>query len=117
MIDLGEKTRKRGLHVRRVEGRRLDEGELVSRGVRPRLVRGHGAQMAHVALVAHQHDHDVLVSAVAEILQPFPYVPVRPVLRDVVNEKGALCATIVRRSNPKKQTSAHCKCENSLTAR
>jgi hypothetical protein len=35
-----------------------------------RVVRLHAAQVAQVALVAHQHDHDVAVRMVAQLLEP-----------------------------------------------
>lgn len=36
----------------------------------PRLVGGHGPEVAEVALVADQHDDDVVVGVVPQLLQP-----------------------------------------------
>ena len=51
------------------------------------LVRGHGPQVAQVALVAHQHDDDVVVGVVPQLLQPALHVLVGQVLGDVVHQE------------------------------
>ncbi|TNN33698.1 hypothetical protein EYF80_056139 [Liparis tanakae] len=46
-------------------------------------------EVAEVALVAHQHDDDVAVRVVLQLLQPALGVFVRQVLGDVVDQEGA----------------------------
>ena len=50
------------------------------------LLRRYGSQMPQIALIAHQHDHNVRVGVVPQLFQPSLHVLVRLVLRDVVNE-------------------------------
>mmetsp|Transcript_60445 Transcript_60445/g.148696 ORF Transcript_60445/g.148696 Transcript_60445/m.148696 type:complete len:272 (-) Transcript_60445:163-978(-) len=80
---------KRLLDVRGVEGRGLDEGQVALLCIRLRIVCWHGAQVPQIALVAHQHDDDVVVSMVPELLQPAVHVLEGDVLGDVVDEKRA----------------------------
>ena len=59
------------------------------------LIRGHGPQVAQVALVAHQHDDDVAVGVVPQLLQPALHVLVSQVLGDVIHQQRAHCTTVV----------------------
>lgn len=54
-------------------------------GERPRLVCGHGPEVAEIALVADQHDDDVVVGVVPQLLQPALHVLVRQMLGYVVD--------------------------------
>jgi len=108
------------LHVGGVQSRRLEEGQPVlfckdrvsSGGCRelqpprggteggdtckaPGLVGGHGPQVPQVALVAHQHDDDVGISVVLQLLQPALGVLVRQVLGDVVDEQSSHRSPVV----------------------
>jgi hypothetical protein len=60
-----------------------------------RLICCNGPQVPQIALVSHQHDNNVCVGMVAELFQPACDVLVGLVFRDVVNEEGADCATVV----------------------
>ena len=51
--------------------------------------------MLQIALVADEHDDDVRVGVVAELLEPSRDVDVRRVLRDVVHEERTDRATVV----------------------
>lgn len=51
--------------------------------------------MPQIALVSNQHDDDVGVGMVTQLLQPPRYVLVSLVLADVVDEQGADSATVV----------------------
>ena len=51
--------------------------------------------MLQIALVADEHDDDVRVRVVAELLQPPCYVHVRRMLGDVIDEKCTDCAAVV----------------------
>ena len=62
---------------------------------RARLIRGHGPQVLEIALVADEHDDDVRVRVVAQLLQPALRVLVRAALRDVVHEERADRAAVV----------------------
>lgn len=61
------------------------------------LVCGHCAQVSQIALVSDQHDDDVGVSVVPQLLQPSRDVLVGLVLADVVDEEGTDSATVVGR--------------------
>ena len=61
------------------------------------LVRGHRPEVLEIALVTDEHDDDVRVCVVAELLEPARDVRVRLMLRDVVHEQGADRAAVVRR--------------------
>lgn len=54
----------------------------------PGLIGGHGPQVPQVALVAHQHDDDVGIGVVLQLLQPALGVFVRQVLGDVVDQQS-----------------------------
>lgn len=60
-----------------------------------RLLSWHCPQMPQIALVSDQHDDDVRVGMVAQLLQPPGHVLVRLVLADVVDKERADCATVV----------------------
>ena len=62
---------------------------------RLRLLCGDRAEVLEIALVADEHDDDVRVGVVAELLQPPCHVHVRRVLRDVVHEQRADSPTVV----------------------
>ena len=83
------------LDVGRVQRRSLDEGKVVLLGEGARVLRRHGAQVAQVRLVAHQHDHDVGVGVVAKLPEPALHVLVRQVLGDVVDEQSTDGAPVV----------------------
>ena len=83
------------LDVGRIQRRRLDEGEVVRLGEGARFLRRHGAQVAQVRLVAHQHDHDVGVGVVAKLSEPALHVLVSQVLGNVVNQQGSNGTTVV----------------------
>ena len=83
------------LDVGRVQRRSLDEGKVVLLGEGTRFLRRHGAQVAQVRLVAHQHDHDVGVGVVAKLPEPALHVLVRQVLGDVVDEQCTDGAPVV----------------------
>jgi hypothetical protein len=51
--------------------------------------------MPQIALVSHQHDDDIRVRVVPQLLQPPGYILVRLVLADVVDEQGADRSAVV----------------------
>lgn len=57
-----------------------DEGELVLLGIDLRLVSGNGPEMAQIGFVTHEHDHDVLVRVIAQLLQPSLHILIGHVL-------------------------------------
>ena len=61
----------------------------------PGLVSGHGPEVAEVALVSNQHDDDVVVSVVPQLLQPALNVLIRQVFGDVVNQKSPHCSPVI----------------------
>jgi len=86
-------------NVRRVEGRGFYETQAVALGKQLRLVRGHGAQVPQVGLVAHQHDDDVLVGVVAQLPQPPLHVLVGQMLGNVIDEQGSHSTAVVGRGD------------------
>ena len=61
------------------------------------LVRGHRPEVLQIALVPDEHDHDVRVGVVPELLEPSGDVRVRLVFRDVVDEQRTDRTAVVRR--------------------
>lgn len=59
------------------------------------LVRGDSSEVAQVALVAHEHDDDVAVGVVPQLLQPPLHILVREVLGDVVHQQCPHSSTVV----------------------
>ncbi len=55
--------------------------------------------MPQIALVTHQHDDNVGIGMVSQLLQPPGNVLVRLVLADVVDEEGSDRSAIVRRGD------------------
>ena len=51
--------------------------------------------MAQVALVPHQHDDDVVVSVVPQLLQPALHILIRQVLGDVVHQESPDGAAVI----------------------
>ena len=51
--------------------------------------------MPQIALVTHQHDHDIAVRMIPQLLQPPRHILVRLVLADIVDEEGADGSAVV----------------------
>ena len=63
------------------------------------LLGGHCPQMSQIALIPDEHDDDVRVSMIAELLQPPSDILVRLVLADIVNKERTNGAPVVGRCN------------------
>ena len=59
----------------------------------------HSAQVSQIGLVSNQHDDNVTVGMVSQLLEPSSDVLVCLVLADVVNEQGTDSAAVVGRSD------------------
>lgn len=59
------------------------------------FVGGDGSEMLQVALITYEHDDDVLVCVVSQLLEPAGDIFVGRVLGNVVDEKGTDCAAVV----------------------
>lgn len=59
------------------------------------LLSWHCSKMSQIALVSDQHDDDVRVGMVSELLQPPSDVLISLVLGDIVNQQGSDCASVV----------------------
>ena len=59
------------------------------------LLCWHSPQMPQITLVSYQHDDNVRVRVVPQLLQPPGHILVRLVLADIVDEQGADCPSIV----------------------
>lgn len=72
------------------------------------LLGGHCPQMPQIALVSDQHDNDVRVGMVAQLLQPPCDVLVGLVLADVVDKQGSYGAAVVGRCDGAVSLLARC---------
>lgn len=115
-VSTSENVLERKFDIAGVEGRCLDEGEvvfacdsIVSMPRNPAIVResgrltrkglgllcGYGSEVPQIALVAHQHNDNVVVGMIPQLLQPACHILICLVLADVVDEQGADGATVV----------------------
>ncbi len=60
-----------------------------------RLLGGHRPQMPQIALVPHQHNHNIRIRMIPQLLQPTRHILIRAVLADVVDEQGPHSAAVV----------------------
>lgn len=90
---------KRQLHIAGIQRRSLNEAEAVLARKLLCLLRRHRSQMPQIALVAHQHNHNIRVRMISEFLQPPCHVLVGLVLADVVDEQRADGAAVVGRGD------------------
>lgn len=51
--------------------------------------------MLQIRLIPDEHDHDVRISVITELLEPSGHIYVGAVLCDVVYEKGTNCSSVV----------------------
>ncbi len=93
---------ERCLDISRVQGRGLDEGEVVGLSERPGLLRGDGSEMAQIWLVADQHDHNVGVGVVTQLPQPPLDVLVGQVFGDIIDQQGTDSTAIVSEKGKQK---------------
>ena len=62
-------------------------------------VSGHGLQMAQVALPVYQHDDDVAVRVVTQLLQPALHILLCQVLGDFIQHQCIHCTVVVSRGD------------------
>lgn len=99
LVDLRQDCAEGALNIRRVQRRRLDKAEVVGGGKGGALIGGDGAQVLEIRLVADEHDDEVSVGVVFELLQPPLDILKSALLRNVVYEQRADGAAVVRRRN------------------
>ena len=51
--------------------------------------------MSQIALVSNQHDHDVCIRMVAQLLQPSSDVVIGLMLADIVDQQCSDCASVI----------------------
>ena len=61
------------------------------------LLCRHSPQMSQIALVSHEHDHDVRVCMISKLLQPPGDIVICLMLADVVDKKGTDSSSVVCR--------------------
>jgi hypothetical protein len=83
------------LNIARIQRRRLNEAQAVLARKLLRLLRGHCSQMPQIALVAHQHNHNIRVGMIPQLLQPPRHILVRLVFADIVHEQRTHSTTVV----------------------
>ena len=86
---------ERQLHIARIQRRCLNKAQAILARKLLRLLRRHSPQMPQITLVAHQHDHNIRVRMISQLLQPPRHILVGLVLGDVVDEQSAHGAAIV----------------------
>lgn len=59
------------------------------------LIGGHGPQVPQVTLVAHQHDDNVVIRVIPQLLQPALHILVSQMLCDVIDQKSSNCTPVV----------------------
>ena len=87
---------ERRLNASRVQRGGLDEGEVVPVRKCPCRVLLHCTDVPQVTLVPHQHDDDVRVCMVSQLLQPPLNVLECRLFRDVVHQQRTHRAAVVR---------------------
>jgi hypothetical protein len=63
------------------------------------LIRGHRPKVLQIALVPDEHDHDVRIGVVPELLKPPSDVRIRLVFRDIVDEQCTNRTAVICRRN------------------
>lgn len=96
VIDLRQNLRKRILNIHGLQRRRLHEERLLSFSEGLGVLRRHRSQMTQIAFVSNQHNHNVRIRMIPQLLQPSRNVFERDVTRDVVHDQSANCSSIVR---------------------
>lgn len=61
----------------------------------PGLVSGHSSEVPQVTFVSHQHNDNVVVRMVTQLLQPALYVLIGQVLGNVIHQKSANCTPVI----------------------
>lgn len=59
------------------------------------LIGGHSPQVPQIALVAHQHDDNVVIRMIPQLLQPAFHILVSQMLCDVIDQKSTNCTPVV----------------------
>lgn len=91
----GEDADEGGLDSCGVQGRGLDESEVVLLREGHGLLGGDHAEVPEVGLVADEHYNNVGVGVLTQLLEPALAVLKTDVLRNVVDEEGADGAAVV----------------------
>jgi hypothetical protein len=84
------------LNITRIKRGRLNEAQTVRRRELLRLLRRYCPQMSQIALIAHQHDHNVRIRMIPQLLQPPRHVLVRLMLADIVDKQRTNRTAVVR---------------------
>eukprot|EP00420_Gonyaulax_spinifera_P023549 CAMPEP_0197905694 /NCGR_PEP_ID=MMETSP1439-20131203/60944_1 /TAXON_ID=66791 /ORGANISM="Gonyaulax spinifera, Strain CCMP409" /LENGTH=213 /DNA_ID=CAMNT_0043526983 /DNA_START=2 /DNA_END=644 /DNA_ORIENTATION=+ len=95
-VDFRKEPHEGRLNIRRLQGRRLDAREAVLLRKGQRLILPHCPEMPEVPLVADEHDDNVGIGMVAQLLKPSLEVLEGDPLGDVVNEQRAYGSPVVR---------------------
>jgi len=94
-VDFCEDVLEGKLNVAGIQSRGLNEGEVVVAGKLLGLLGRYSAQVSQIGLVSDQHDDNVTVGMVSQLLEPSGDVLVCLVLADVVDEQGTDGAAVV----------------------
>lgn len=98
-INVAQDQLERLLHVGRLQRRRLDVGQAFRLGEALRVVGGDSPEVPQVGLVADEHDSDVGVGVVAQLLEPPADVLEGGGLAHVVDQDRAERPTVVGACN------------------
>ena len=86
---------KSQLNITSIESRRLNKAQIIIRRELLRLLRRHRAQMPQITLITHEHDHDITISMITQLLQPTGYILISRMLADIIDKQGADSAAVV----------------------
>ena len=64
------------------------------------FISWHSTQMLEIALVSDQHDHDIGIRMIPQLLQPSMDVLVGRMFRNVIDEKGAHSTSVIAARHP-----------------
>ncbi len=59
------------------------------------LISGNSPEMPQIALVAHQHDDNVVIRMIPQLLQPALHILISQMLCDVIDQKSSNCTPVV----------------------
>lgn len=95
MVYLGEYFCESILNVQRLEGRCLHEIGLLSLSKSLAILSGNSAKVTQIGLVAHKHDHNILISVIPKLFQPSLDILECDMPSDIIDEQCSNSSPIV----------------------
>lgn len=82
----------------------------------PGFIRRHGSQVTQITLVPHQHDDDVIVRVIPQLLQPAFHVLVCQVLGNIVHQESPDSTAVVAEIIPRELRKLKAKTRHDLSS-